>query len=270
MSRSCGIILWSNFPKRLIVRESVNLRGRELSKAVHATNRRHCNGTMYYFLLSVLLATTAFTAHAFQACGSTYAASSSSSLAFPKWDACARYFAPREAFHRSKVDRLVADIKSTTTSLADAEVHLVDVPWLKPHEEIVSETHVKELRKATLRWGAYVSPLLVDRVTGAILDGHHRYHVGMRLGLQRVPAVLVDYASDPSITVDVWDGCGIQSLTKEEVLGMALSPKVFPPKTSKHSFSDSLPPILVPLQILQNNNMLHTTDYSTNHLDYHI
>lgn len=131
------------------------------------------------------------------------------------------------------------------------DIHLVDLPWLKPHEEVVSEKHVDDLLQATLGWGAYISPLLVDRTTGAILDGHHRYHVGKRLGLTRVPAVLVDYMGDHEITVDVWDGCGLQSLTKHQVLAMSLSPHVFPPKTSKHSFSDSLPTIKVPLKTLK-------------------
>jgi hypothetical protein len=178
---------------------------------------------------------------------------------FPKWDAVARHLHNFvHAHHRTKEDIAVA---------VDQEIHLVDLLWLKPHEQVVSEHAVEELLKATKRWGAYVSPLLVDRVTGAILDGHHRYHVGKRLGLKRVPAVLVDYVGDHSITVDVWDGCGKHSLTKDEVLEMSLSPHVFPPKTSKHSFSDSLPPIAVPLTTLQ-TEVVHSSDSES--LDYHI
>lgn len=180
---------------------------------------------------------------------------------FPKWDAVAKHLHNFvHSHHRTTVEEVEAIAK-------DQEVHLVDLPWLKPHEQVVSEHAVEELLKATIRWGAYVSPLLVDRVTGAILDGHHRYHVGKRLGLRRVPAVLVDYADDHSITVDVWDGCGKHSLTKDEVLQMSLSPNVFPPKTSKHSFSDSLPPIVVPLTTLQ-TEVVHSSDSGT--LDYHI
>eukprot|EP00977_Amphora_coffeiformis_P020975 scaffold8690_cov190-Amphora_coffeaeformis.AAC.2 len=218
-------------------------------------------------------------------------------LNFPKYQAqYNKYFTcpimTRESIHRSAEDRILQQQHTQHkvqqqhqqqqhqqqhhTKLATAEVHLVDVEWLKPHEQVVGETHVNELLKATLRWGAYVAPLLVDRVTGAILDGHHRYHVGMRLGLQRVPAVLVDYAADTSIDVDVWEGCGRNSLTKQEVLEMALSGGVFPPKTSKHSFSDSLPPVLVPLAILQQNNFLrhkHSVPripHREAQLDYHI
>ncbi|KAL0592628.1 hypothetical protein ABG067_000192 [Albugo candida] len=132
-----------------------------------------------------------------------------------------------------------------------ALIVLADIKWLKPHEHVVSWDRVEGLRKATLRWNAYMEPLLVDSKTGAILDGHHRYHVGLRIHLRTVPVVLVDYLEDESITVDVWPNCGRDSLTKEEVIRMSLSEDVFPPKTSRHKFSDDLPPISVLLDRLR-------------------
>lgn len=134
-----------------------------------------------------------------------------------------------------------------------AEVQLVDLAWLKPHEQVVSRERVDGLRKATLAWDAYTEPLLVDVRTGAILDGHHRYNVGLQLRLKQVPAVLVDYLGDATITVDVWAGCGRTRLTKQEVIDMALSPDVFPPKTSRHRFTESLPPVSIPLSVLRQN-----------------
>ena len=62
------------------------------------------------------------------------------------------------------------------------EVELVPISWLKPHEE-VKPSNVDSLHDITLRWNAYTKPLLVDGRTGTILDGHHRYHVGLRIGL---------------------------------------------------------------------------------------
>ncbi|OQR98803.1 hypothetical protein ACHHYP_07846 [Achlya hypogyna] len=143
-------------------------------------------------------------------------------------------------------------------------VALVLVSWLKPHEQIVSEARVDGLRRATLKWDAYLEPLLVDRKTGAILDGHHRYTVGVQLGLVTVPAVLVDYLEDDSITVDVWPDCGRDTLTKQDVIAMALSDDVFPPKTSRHAFSDDLPPIKIALERMRQSYFdpsvtLHTT-----------
>ncbi|CAI5744489.1 unnamed protein product [Peronospora destructor] len=130
-------------------------------------------------------------------------------------------------------------------------VHLASLQWLKAHEHVVSWDRVEGLRRATVRWDAYLEPLLVDRATGAILDGHHRYNVGIQLELCCLPVVLVDYLEDETITVDVWPKCGRDSLTKQEVIEMSLSDNLFPPKTSCHSFSDDLPPILVPLEQLR-------------------
>ena len=129
-------------------------------------------------------------------------------------------------------------------------VELVPIDWLKPHEE-VKPRNVDTLHEMTLRWSAYTKPLLVDRVTGAILDGHHRYHVAIRIGLYRLPVIKVDYLSDDSIELDLWPASNLESLTKKEVIDMALSDNVFPAKTSRHRFSDHLPPIAVPLDILR-------------------
>jgi hypothetical protein len=130
------------------------------------------------------------------------------------------------------------------------DVELVSITWLKPHEE-VKPKNVDILHEMTLRWNAYTKPLLVDRDSGTILDGHHRYEVGLRIGLSRVPVILVDYLDDDGIEVDVWPSSGRESLNKQEIIEMGLSGDVFPPKTSRHRFSDHMPPIAVPLDILR-------------------
>ena len=80
------------------------------------------------------------------------------------------------------------------------EVQLVPFEILRPHEQIVLKK-VDQLERMTVRWNAYTKPLLVDRVSGTILDGHHRYEIAKRMGLLCLPCVLVDYISDDSITI---------------------------------------------------------------------
>ena len=130
------------------------------------------------------------------------------------------------------------------------EVELVPVEALLPHEKVV-EHRVDNLEKMTLRWRAYTKPLLVDRKTGTILDGHHRTRVAKRLKLMWLPCVLVDYLEDDKITLSVWPNSGRESLEKEEVVEAALSGNLFGPKTSRHLLSDHLPPISVPLDRLR-------------------
>lgn len=130
------------------------------------------------------------------------------------------------------------------------KVELVPVETLLPHEK-VEEHRVDNLEKMTLRWRAYTKPLLVDRKTGTILDGHHRTKVAVRMELQCLPCVLVDYLEDDGISVSVWPNSGRESIQKEEVIEAALSGNLFEPKTSSHMLSDHLPPISVPLARLQ-------------------
>ena len=126
------------------------------------------------------------------------------------------------------------------------KVELVPMEILRPHEETIPKK-VEELERMTHRWKAYVLPLVIDRNTGVILDGHHRHQVALRLNLKCLPCVLVNYLGDESVELDVWPSCGRDSITKEEVVQAGLQEELFPPKTSRHRLSDHLPPISMPL-----------------------
>ena len=129
------------------------------------------------------------------------------------------------------------------------KVDLVPVELLRPHEETIDKK-VNELEKMTHRWGAYVLPLVVDKRTGVILDGHHRHQVALRLDLLSLPCVCVDYLADDTIELEVWPNSSIDNLSKEDVINAGLSDTLFPPKTSRHRLSDHLPPIAMPISRL--------------------
>jgi hypothetical protein len=134
---------------------------------------------------------------------------------------------------------------------------LVPYEWLKPHEEIKTRNRDK-LLEMTKRWGGFTKPLVVDKCTGAILDGHHRYSIAGQLNLARVPAICVDYLSDERIEVDVWPAAELDSITKQQVVDMSLSGGLFPPKTSRHTIADDLPPIHVSLEVLAEHAPVHS------------
>jgi hypothetical protein len=129
------------------------------------------------------------------------------------------------------------------------EVELVAIDWLKPHEEVRWDG-VEELARLTKRWGCYTKPILVDSKTGAILDGHHRHQVGIRLELSRLPAILIDYLVDERITVEAWPNADQKHLSKADIIEMSLSDELYPPKTSKHTMEEDTPPISVSLERL--------------------
>ena len=150
------------------------------------------------------------------------------------------------------------DTKSDGDGVNFSPVTLVPISWLKAHERVVSQDRILHLKQDTLSWGEYRLPLLVDKQTGAILDGHHRHAVGFDLGLSHLPVILVDYLNDSNIQVGVWPKCGISNITKEQVIQMSLSNNVFPPKTSRHYMVNthmSLPTIHVPLHMLRKDQL---------------
>jgi len=129
------------------------------------------------------------------------------------------------------------------------EINLVSRDALKGHEEVIPTNLDKRISKL-LDKGFY-KPIVVDKSTMVILDGHHKWTAARLLDLDNVPVVMVDYMADESIGVDVWPGCGKGSITKEEVLEMGLSDDNFPPKTSRHILSFELPSIQIPLDELK-------------------
>jgi uncharacterized protein (DUF1015 family) len=82
--------------------------------------------------------------------------------------------------------------------------------------------------------GRFKVPLLIDSRTKTILDGHHRCYAANRLRLKNIPCHEVDYLKDESVQVhprksDI-------PVDKKKVIEMALSPKVFPHKTTRHEY----------------------------------
>ena len=120
------------------------------------------------------------------------------------------------------------------------EIVLIQISELLPHEEIKQKKLRKLIDLVKKRGGLY-EPILVDRETKTLLDGHHRYNTALHLGLKFIPGIEIDYLEDESIQVESWPGKEEMKITKESVLSMAKSENLFPPKTSKHSISFEYP-----------------------------
>ncbi len=108
---------------------------------------------------------------------------------------------------------------------------------LYPHEEI--EPANLERTVEAMRQGELLEnhPILVDRETGVILDGHHRYAACKVLGIILIPCILVDYHSEvllesrrPEVPV-----------SKAEVIRRGLSGELYPPKSTRHIYRKARP-----------------------------
>ena len=115
-------------------------------------------------------------------------------------------------------------------SWGEDDVRLVPVEWLKAHEEIKPK-NMEKLLEMTLKWDGFTKPLIADKATGTILDGHHRFAVAQRLGLARIPVVCIEYLDDDTVELELWPASELESISKQEVVDMALSSDLYPPKT---------------------------------------
>ncbi len=79
---------------------------------------------------------------------------------------------------------------------------------------------------------AWTQPICVERETLAVLDGHHRLAAAIQLGLTRIPCRTYDYATVPLAS---WRP-EIEP-TRDEVLHRALTGRLYPPKTTRHTFT---------------------------------
>ena len=97
----------------------------------------------------------------------------------------------------------------------------------------------EEEKKEILDKGFWTVPLIVEKKDYMILDGHHRFATAKKLGLKKIPAILVDYDD-----VDVW------TLRKEYPVSQKLvrkkvvtDKKIYPYKTVKHKYYFEIPTI---------------------------
>jgi ParB-like chromosome segregation protein Spo0J len=124
------------------------------------------------------------------------------------------------------------------------EFELIAPEMLRPHEDIDAERLdllVEEIRAA----GAFYPPILVDRDSRVILDGHHRRRASARLGFVVVPCYCVDYFDDP--TIRVMSRRPEIEVTKQSVIDTALAGRTYPRKTTRHMYD--LPEWLEPVPL---------------------
>ncbi len=128
---------------------------------------------------------------------------------------------------------------SRKTSPNLTEFSLVETDNLRPIERI-NPCHFAALENEILRSGIMQKPLIVDRVTLAVLDGSHRYAFLVKHGYKLSPTILCDY-DDESIFVGNHLGHRFQFddekwISKKHVRATAISGQLYEPRTTRHFF----------------------------------
>ncbi len=122
-------------------------------------------------------------------------------------------------------------------------IKLRSIDDLLPHEEIIPK-RLEEMKHQIQSEQAIDYPIIIDKNTGVIIDGHHRYTTCLEMGLPMIPVLEIDYFSD-NVWIEpfrIWE-----QITKQEVIRYAQSRKRFPPKTTKHCYTFAIQPIHWPL-----------------------
>ncbi len=137
---------------------------------------------------------------------------------------------PKESWEKSRatIKRFILlDSEIGSTNMRKARVK---VTLLKPHEKTDSR-NLKKIHAEVSKAGA-VYPLLVDKKTLVVLDGHHRLAILKKLEIEKAPVMLVDYFGK-DVAVGSWKKGKV--VTKEEVIRRGMTGKLFSPKTSRHT-----------------------------------
>lgn len=128
-------------------------------------------------------------------------------------------------------------------------IEIVPVGSLHQHEQIIPE-RLEKVISIIAREQCVDVPIVVDDKSRVILDGHHRFNALKKMGAKKAPALLIDYFDDSLITVEARPESGLPGISKQEIIDMGLSDKVFKPKTTRHKVKFTVEKINVPLSDL--------------------
>lgn len=125
------------------------------------------------------------------------------------------------------------------------------VEYELPRVLLPTERHdpvrVTKLVEKVKKMGFWTTPILVERNSLAIMDGHHRTAAALKLNLKKVPVVKLSY-DDSRVLLSGWKPGEIFS--PEDIIAAALSGVPLPLKSTKHNLTVPLPSLKVPLRDL--------------------
>lgn len=129
--------------------------------------------------------------------------------------------------------------------LATFPIEFISTETILPNEEH-SATHAAELASAMKSSGLWRVPIILERESLAVMDGHHRLAAARSLGVAKVPVLRLEYrhvkvvASREGFTV-----------SPEEIVARARDGRLYPEKTTRHVFPSPIPNCNISLVLCQ-------------------
>jgi|GEM_PF-1433000 len=119
----------------------------------------------------------------------------------------------------------------------EPEVILLSPHLLRPTEEF-DPARLEALTSEILESGCWPFPILVERSSLIVMDGHHRREFALRHALQRIPCLMLDYRD---VTLESRRP-GLY-VTPDNVIARGLAGKPFPSKSTRHTLRFATPPL---------------------------
>lgn len=114
-------------------------------------------------------------------------------------------------------------------SIPRPELILASPARLRPTEECVPD-RLMEVTSDILRDGFWKEPILVERGSMIVMDGHHRLAFALQRGLASVPCLLVTYSH---VSLTAWRNDVVVS--PDEIISRGMTGKLYPPKSTRHT-----------------------------------
>ncbi|RDU97424.1 ParB N-terminal domain-containing protein [Trinickia dinghuensis] len=129
----------------------------------------------------------------------------------------------------------VDGVEDQTMQSSNWIIELIPTECILPNEEH-DVARLLEVLDSIERSGRWTAPIVLERASFAVMDGHHRLAAALRLSLPRVPCVLLDYAH-----VGVLARRPEFQVNAEEIVARSRARSLYPPKTTRHIFPQALP-----------------------------
>ncbi len=126
------------------------------------------------------------------------------------------------------------------------ELRLLDLGLILETEEH-NHDDMCSLAEMIKSMGFWTVPIAVEHSKFAIMDGHHRYNAAKKLGLKRIPCILMDYERS-GVTLQSWRP--EINVSVKDVFMMISEGKKYPHKTTRHIFQPSIDEINISLDLL--------------------
>lgn len=127
-----------------------------------------------------------------------------------------------------------------------SEMKLIDIKLLHPHEEI-DPFQISLLNKKINKEGKWSIPIIIDRDTHIIMDGHHRYRFAQTAGFSVIPCYEMSYSS-ANVKVFYWKNG--EPFSYRKIVNVVKCGHIFPAKTTRHYFNEIFDEVEVNLKQL--------------------